>query len=972
MLFTDHCDSGDILQHISHSSRGNLTSTRVGTSRQDEASYGSEVHDFALPATTADPDTLDTIESELDVLKREVTALRQEEYPTPQTHTTHHPEEFPKLPTSHHGKTSVPDEEPVESNAARMKARYEQAQRDKLAALAREKEERENATPELPPGLDEFPGLGTPTSSLSSQKKPMGVSGVRKTSYASAASSGMKDALNKSFPSKRSNIRSDAVSTVSGSKTSRGSTGSLNSPQPTVASLRAGKDQQSLPEGDNSVIISPPTAQPGTSPGQESKPTASVGKQAPRFAQATKATARRADETLRKESTTSVAKASPDGSPNKSFRTLSQRQQKRQPLPGAWTGSPEISPTKQSFAAASPSSRSQVIDFSSSQEKKLVFPTTAKASPEQGLRKKTSSYMSPTKATTLRNIETLGQENIKQVSPRLSKRVETHVSPVKTMTSPIEDTPPLSGSTLASESITSSGFQPHSITDRVLQHLMTGKPSAMRDASSATPEVFGSRAASSTNASTFGSPMPQTSNPSRRSTVSSPFDQTIAAAVKADEFPEVANTTIKRRGSQGQILAPIIKRLDKEGLLRSQPSVAEESEEAVQATPLMSTMATVQQNFPIPPPGLQPTANVLAHQVPVSQGYSAQSIAQAPTVNMIAAALRQPQSSSTGSLRATAQEFKPTWQPQPVQEQVSRLDWQGMLDYRPSHEWYDLPMPLRDAIVKVRRSKAGGSLSPVRRAYDTFPSIPSQENSREFVLDTANWDPTMAQNLSDVNTGPESNYQPPASPPKFVAKSVPKPYTIEAGAVLKPELDPNTNTIQWVRQTDDGNKELVHFGRAPPPDNTPSISPSSVDTSPARFPFTPSPGNARRWRIDSLMNNKYGWKGGDGREISFIGSGANAERDPNPPTDVNFGYQGHGNPSFGISARLVGPDEDGSDSPPLAPRSREQWAKLAGLPRVPCSEFNVKAAEMIPRPSIYEGQDMGPFGYCRPCYPNRN
>jgi len=45
------------------------------------------------------------------------------------------------------------------------------------------------------------------------------------------------------------------------------------------------------------------------------------------------------------------------------------------------------------------------------------------------------------------------------------------------------------------------------------------------------------------------------------------------------------------------------------------------------------------------------------------------------------------------------------------------------------------------------------------------------------------------------------------------------------------------------------------------------------------------------WAIDSeAPRTRYQWRGGDGREIAFMGHGAIAEKDPNPP--VNFSTYG--------------------------------------------------------------------------------
>lgn len=946
-------------------------------------------------------DSFDTIESDLDVLKTEITALRAVASEGSRMDVTQDTEQFPNLPNPvRSSKIPVPEEPAYESHAAKLKLRFEAQEREKQARLAREKWERENKSPERPPGIEHFPNLGSSSSTASSQKtvrSSNGGQGTRKLSYASAASSGTKAAFDKLASGTRSNNGSDVVSV--GSRTSRGSISSFNSPQQTFVSPSVVPSQVASDAGDNSVIISPQAASAGTSSTQAAKatPWATVaGKQSsPRFAQPTKATARRADETLRKDSATTLSKVSPEGSPNKSVRTAVQRQNKRPSIPGAWTNSPETSPTKQSFAPTSPS-RSQAPELS-----KLA--SSPKASPEQPLRKKTSSYMSPTKATTRRNIETLGQENVKQASPRLSKapaKIDTNISPVKAVMSPMENTPPLSaplsGSTVVSAS---SGFEEHNITERVMQHLMTGKPPGMRDTSATSPEFVHRRELSSATTSVFESPVESSSQLGRRNTVGSPVSQMVVDRAQEAGLPQVANTTIvKRRGSHGHLLNPIIKRLDKSGLLRSPPSVAEEPESSEEFSPLAVPPTAAQSNNMMPPPGLSgPNISRPSHLPPhIMRDISFQAALQNLPGN--AGPRAQGQGSRTGSLRATAEEFKPTWKPQTVQQEAGLHGWQGDLDWRSPEEWNTLTRGVQDTIRTLRQfNKAEGSKSPRRRRqHDTYPLAYSpSKNSQTFGQGAASWDPSSAQVVPDVTFTPAAPAPAPApttardqnivpeperDQPYFTTKEAPQPYAVETGAVLNPELDPITNILHWIKESPDGRREAVSFGRAPAPDNfspgTVTISPSSNDSSPPK-PFTPSPNNSRRWRISSLMSDKYGWKGGDGLEISFRGSGPSAERDPNPPSDVNFGYHNSGSGSgsashgagSGNGARFVGGHDDGPGSPPLAPRSREQWAKLAGLSKVPCNELLVSGYEMYPRPPLWMGQDMGPYGFCDPCYP---
>ncbi|KAK4504502.1 hypothetical protein PRZ48_005418 [Zasmidium cellare] len=1089
--FDESCNlpqSNETCRYLSRPSGGDINSSNVDSEPHRESSSSSDAPQFTDTASSAQ-DSIDAIERDLDMMKTEITSLRGAEAKQPPQM-----EDFPALPTRR-SKIPVPQTEPqpqeltFTSRAAVLQARHERQEKEKRDKLAEEKLEREKASPERPPGAEQFPGLGTP-SSTSSQRTAgsSGGLGTRKLSWNLVAATGMKAAVDKGAAGKRSSIGSAGASTVSASRTSRGSISSLNSPQQVVTSSFAGTDSQlaSSEAGDSSVIISPQMQRsrigtPSVGTVKPSQSASTLGKQSPRFAQPTQATARRVDETLRKDS--AMSKPSPEGSPTKSTRTLTQSPKKRAPLPTNWTVSPESSPSKQSFVTAVGSihtSPARSGDASSSPEVKVLSPIQPNGnSPEQTLRKKASSYMSPTKATTQRNIETLGQETLRQSPPRLSKavaKIETNVAPVTAIMSPLENTPPLaaplSGSTLASDS--PGGFQPHNITERVMEQLRTGRPAAMADSSSTAPEGTASRNVSSSTASVFSPPTQATTRQTRRSTIGSPVVEMLAAKAKAAGFPQVANTTVQRRGSHGHLLTPIVKRLGKEGLLKSPESLPQVEEEVPQINPLVAvgpqsfpipTPSTLPQNLPmpvisnmapglpVPPMATQPGAQMVPPTAPrptvipphlahVARQAAAQQAAwNGPNTGFSASAVRPP-NSRTGSLRATAAEFKPMGQPQQVYKQADQTQQRPPLSYYDKDDWRNMGQGERDRITALRNGLPGGRELPQNRSQDAsstgcYPLGPApnhliapgsqgwngmDQNQREEMLyrirslqngirpgeggvphDTAppaNFAPAVAgpcqyapdrQGLQSVMNGSPAHRNPPtavqqpagdvpaqsspAAPSKedrnvFITFQRPKTHVAETGAVLKPELNEATNAIQWFKESADGSKVMVHFGRGAAPDaGTPELSPTSNDTSPPK-PFTPSPPSARRWRIGSLHDNKYGWKGGDGLEISFRGSGSNAERDPNPPSDVNFGHQQFRGSDLNNGARFIGGDKNhGSDSPPLAPRSREQWAKLMGHERVPCSTLNLEAREAVPYPPLWEDSKYGPFGFCTPCYP---
>lgn len=136
----------------------------------------------------------------------------------------------------------------------------------------------------------------------------------------------------------------------------------------------------------------------------------------PHFAQPTQATTRRADQTVRRES--SPVKPSLEISPTKStkakapdFETEKRAaQRKRTSLPDGWMSPAQMpnSPTK----SIEKIEETTLGTVSSS-------PRIETSSQPTSPRKKTSTYMSPTKATQQRSLATIGTESVRQASSRV-------------------------------------------------------------------------------------------------------------------------------------------------------------------------------------------------------------------------------------------------------------------------------------------------------------------------------------------------------------------------------------------------------------------------------------------------------------------------------------------------------------------------------------------------------------------------
>ncbi|KAG9946778.1 XLF-domain-containing protein, partial [Aureobasidium melanogenum] len=151
---------------------------------------------------------------------------------------------------------------------------------------------------------------------------------------------------------------------------------------------------------------------------------------------------------------------------------------------------------------------------------------------------------------------------------------------------------------------------------------------------------------------------------------------------------------------------------------------------------------------------------------------------------------------------------------------------------------------------------------------------------------------------------------------------------------LGPVADTSMNFYkpQWDWMTPAHNG--VRFGRAPLP-----IMPDFQDD-----------GHHRKgWDVKSAAPGwHYGWRGGDGLEISFKGHGPVAERNPNAPVNFNeYNTDLYGKPTK--KGHKIG-DRKWSKKNGGSPNSRvREWARNADYPSVPCGNFEVvQATEHLP------------------------
>ncbi|KAI7368920.1 hypothetical protein KC354_g2328 [Hortaea werneckii] len=855
-------------------------------------------------------------------------------------------------------------------------------------ANAREKQWPDRKPSKSPPKDSDFPALGISDATSKKDLSGPGTSQTetRKLSYASIASTGIKDASNK------------AHSTIISS---------------------ASTERPCMPrysEDDERTIIQSSTKEATSSP---------YGKATPHFAQPTKSFARRAGENaLRKDSVPSRAA---ELSPGKSTQTkeslleidkhTAQQSSKRKSIPGTWMTTD--SPPKPAAAGTSPhrgqftSMPSGVDEWQfverSSVEDTAELNTTAHEEHGQNVpKKKTSSYMLPTAAATRRAVATGGQDQAKKpgtlrINTNQTGQGSAQPSPVsasaKSAASSVD-------SVLTEKRVAGGQRSPRSpqrkdqqvLNPSVTQRTTPSSPVGMREAERQKAKVAMPKVLPKI-------PQPQKS---RESPHREALRDVSPASKPAHPLAAVPNTVARRRTSHADILKPIFDKLDSQGLLKSNREDSAIAEDKDEREVSAKTKTFDHEDFPETPHKTTPELAQIALLARQGVGITGKALpphlrssrqtsiasdeADTSTVNIVTetkagdgsnVAFRTPSSDAAvfesapkatpkSSLRATAQVFKPLWQAQGPAQELSLLSWQGRLDRMPAESWSAMPPDVQHSIQRLR----------------DFSSSPSKRQNMRFWgnLLQATGLPWPVPALVSQTPRRENKAIPILDKDGNTVMSNTSPNEVKVGQVLKPTLSPSKKSVNWTVMDLDGKQKPVSFGRAgrsPAPlmegqhnhHDIAVVSPTSEGFGPWTIGSgTPAP-----------SRSNYGWKGGDGKEIRFQGYGPQAERNTHTPVRMQYGRhagpygQIGGNQSYKVpytspfsNIQLNTPNvQEENESPPTSsqrvwPRSRKQWAEMMGYSHVPCGNIEItQATEALPLGNPAFGcchKCMGPSG----------
>ena len=903
----------------------------------------------------ADFGDIERIEEEIDQLKVDVQRLRE-------------------------GSSAVAfedREQMEESSAARLERLH------KLQGL-KKAHDRSHFSAAPPPS----PG-GFPTLRLSQHSsKAVTPADTREASYARAAAGGMMNAIDQAFAPEHERVERcpdlwSPPTDSSSRSTVRTVTTSLNN----ISPFQDGEDA--------SVIISPTDTVHEPLENGEVRVLRKVqapvdhGKMSthvPRFAQPTESFARRAGSTVRKDSTCSKAA----GETIKSVKSKQldeattakfspQRQHKRGSLPGDWLGKSnedlkKASPAstikvKNSSPAPSPATTSPIVRSTDSAIKTKNNESALQTSPTRA-RNKASSYMSPTSATTQRTAETVRVDRAKH-EPSRAKLAGLKVD---------TDQAHRTVSTFQAKSRTSAtGNSPRFIKERA----GSSSPGSRADVKGRNMPKNTKSPLSAHRYDAVGpvdcSPtkIPRPSMLEQLTSVRQTRDTNSRSSNSSSlpSMPFVANTQATRRMSHGDMLNPIKARLDAEGLLQDagtgtgtttgsqqqngadKPGVGHARRAQRQAGLRSQRNSENRSEVSVVSLTTCASSSVPAHLKENARHASSVSSSSGSTLcakphNCVAAEQRETQrpvqpsyasiaagtstnevrtaSSASKSLRATAQEFRPRFNTAASAEQRA-------LNINAAYGF----------------GRSESMMPPCFQAYEHLPQLASHPLSEGpaphlfnhyWATGTGAMDPCITQ-PSVHERGPANG--------------------MCTGQTLRPALSPGKKHVHWTLCSTDGTEKPVQFGRAPGPTlvpmyNSPAStgSSNSTDTSPPRTPRGSRQSPGREWAVDAASApSYYGWKGGDGKEIRFVGYGPHAERDPG--SIVNFEFQGR---STSLGRRGGDQADQQAAGALLAPRSQRQWADKFGYDRVPCGAMEIThAMEFLP----FMDQLAG---YCHDCY----
>ena len=1004
------------MQHIAESCR-RLESHHVGIDGPRQTSYGSSIakHGAHNSFDTA-RQAYDSIEAEIDQLKDNVLKLKREADKDRTEPKTEQELAIDKYLSTRSARRPPGLPEPVQESAAARLQRQHEALKSEDTVCILEKP----LSPPTPSPLD-FPALAQSKSSATAASVTGSRGQIRRPSYAHAATIGMSTGKPRSDSKLSDSISNDMESRhslASISTASRVQTGS------TVLT----QDSEEAKDDEHSVIvlseqrISTSSARDEPTNAAKDKPSTPIGKtvrQSPRFAQPTKSFARRAGETLRKDSASVSPRSPAEGSPTKPTKakepdlatTKRASQQKRKSLPGEWLNPfaqsrDEVSPIPGSKVDSSPmgASSSAINRDSSSliagdaadglQKTKSAISlklTKKDSQPQSPPRKKNSSYMAPTSATTQRTIATLGAEKMKRDSGQVTipeTQVEITQSTESISLSPRSQTAASDNSSvqfiLERPNGDAKPFENRD-TSKHQQHGEVHKPTQTQNRSPLTAKSAVSVRPEGIERSKLVK-VPKDSSFVKRQTKDQHSRNDSRSADVLTPLPEVSNTTTKRRTSHGHLLTPIVACLDAKGLLNKSSNKNAVVEAYLQKTASGTLSNAVhaarqktpgrvgrrseedttdaqiqQQNAPskVLPPHLRRSRETstasASTDVTIGQeqlrdmtltGHSRdvssmaiplQDFVAPPGMPVIGQSMKPLVKSSTiPTLRATAKEFIPT---PPLMDDMALGDWSDALDWVPANLWATMSSDMKRKILALRElNKPHRWLSPNTLPFQRQPpGAPFKHVSHRSWQGIA---PQPSVTVPAVNFIDDNG----------------SPHNVEAGQVLKPCVSPGKKNVQWMMQGLNGKETPIKFGRAPPPPSTPTISSASDDTSPFKTPHS-----VRRWQIGSTFSPApYGWTGGDGKEIRFLGYGPHAEQDPIGV--VNFNFHGRTS-SFGTTVPngFIENKENVPSREYVAPKSQRQWAEKLDYRKVTCGNVEIThAVEQIP---------FGPqlANYCHDC-----
>lgn len=1018
------------MQHLAESCHGRNVH-HVGIDGRRMTSYGSTVTNRNFQDDQEVPQhAYDSIEAEIDRLKEDIVRLKakaDQDRTAPKTEQELANDRF--LSTRSRQEQAPPVDDAPESAAARLQKQHEAMIRDIGPITQQERRVQQPLSPLDFPALEcgRPSGTGAMSTELQSQQ--------RKASYADTITKGMIRANDQAFSAAMAKRKDSKIS----DSTSEGpvSAASMFSSTQTCYT-EATQDTCESRDEEYSVIISPRSIETDSSTndpivvakGQPSAENGKPTKQAPRFAQPTQSFSRRTGETVRAVLPQESPKASPASSPTKSIKAkepdlatnkrATQRQQKRKSLPGDWighasehsgnTGRDAVARSgKQSTVALekpsptpSPASLSskkgwQVVQSRNGKENSIAMQAKAKETQaHQPVRQKKKPSMAATNAVKDRNITAVKTD-------KANRDPTQGTSPTPRFTATHETKP--TGKLHRSSTLSSEASSVQFILDRtqpmpspVLSQISNNARSQSITLHDNRTEVFvpGLASSSPTTSPSKSGHRLTSKLPVRASHVERSIQQQSPQSVTPcsigssmlDFLPAVANTTTKRRTSNGHLLKPIIACLDAKGLLNKTPTnnavvesylksmpandsgnastrECDEVSESVKPVPERSFDASHQAISDTPVKGpLAPhlrrareagsasvsTNNTVSPEPNVGMSWtreaqSTSTIPMAPSAEALSAfGLQQAvgsvgRSSRVSSLRATANEFRPMNSPP---DDVDHIDFNTALSYIHADQWGRITFAQRKSVMDLRTMANSGCAR-------TTEVIPSQCSPLGAALNSTGHLSLMTTSRADAHNQTISSGYGNASP-----------NVVQIGNELVPSLSPAKKTVHWMLRDIDGGETPIKFGRAPPPNlspSTPELSPTSDDTSPLK-----SPHSTNRWHIGSTSSPiPYAWTGGDGKEIRFVGYGPHAERDPHSVVDFSF----HGRTGSYSASVPNGFGEDKENRPVeahVAPKSQREWAEKIGYQKVPCG--NVEIVQAVEH-CIPFGSQLA--GYCHDC-----